>query len=78
MQSNGGEDDCPAIPDWLDQSFLELALGNYLNDKVVIESSAVEPATGKGENFASSMYRVRAIYSSAKEVTHSFHSINED
>lgn len=72
MQSNGGEDDCPPIPGWLDQSFLEPALGNYLDDKVVIESFAVEPATGKGENFASSMFRVKAIYSSEKEVKHSF------
>lgn len=68
MQSEFGEDEFHPIPDWLDQSFLESALGNYLDQKVVIESFAVEPATGKGENFASSMFRVKATYSSDKEV----------
>lgn len=70
MSNGATDDDYPAVPEWLDQSFLESALANYLDDKVVIESFSIEAATGKGENYASSMYRVKAIYLTTKQVKH--------
>lgn len=56
------------VPDWLNQSFLERAYEGYLGAPSVIDSFAIEAATGKGENYASSMYRVKSIYSTEKEV----------
>lgn len=67
MPENGHED-YQLVPDWLDQSFLERAYGEYVGDAVVIDSFSIEAATGKGENFASSMFRVKSIYASKKEV----------
>lgn len=50
------------VPVWLDKSFLELAFGEHLRQTVHIRTFTVEPATAKGENFASAMYRVHATY----------------
>lgn len=48
-----------AIPKWLDQHFLLKHLRKYYSDpKLAIQSFLVKSATAKGENYASSIYRV--------------------
>lgn len=39
--------------------FFETALSTYLQRKVKVLSHMVEPAVGKGENFASAVYRAK-------------------
>lgn len=57
-----------SVPAWLDKSFLEHAYGEYLGERVHIESLAIEPATAKGENYASVMFRIKSAYSTHKDV----------
>lgn len=47
------------IPKWLDQNFLLKHLRNYYSDpKIAIQCFLIKSATAKGENYASSIYRV--------------------
>lgn len=46
-------------PKWLDQNFLLKHLRKYYSDpKITIQSFSIKSATAKGENYASSIYRV--------------------
>lgn len=57
------------VPAWLNQNFLEKALRKYFAcQTILIQSYFIEAATGKGENFASAMYRVKSTCSGLKEV----------
>ena len=56
-------------PKWLTQAFLEKSFRQCLNDSSIkIESFFIEPATGKGENFASAMYRIKLMINQDNEV----------
>lgn len=50
----------PDIPQWLNIDFLEKHLRNYYeNNEVKVHDFVVESATAAGENFASSIHRVK-------------------
>lgn len=51
---------CPSlVPEWLNNAFLLKHLRNYYDDeKLTIQHFQVNSATAKGENYASSIYRV--------------------
>lgn len=53
-----------SVPKWLDKEFLEKHLRNYFGNKqITIVNFEVKPATAKGENYASYLYRVKLTYS---------------
>lgn len=57
------------VPAWLNKNFLEKALRKYFTSQTItIQSYVIEAATGKGENFASAMYRVKSTCSGLKDV----------
>lgn len=57
------------VPDWLNKCFLEKALRRYWKTTDInVTSFHIGPATAKGENFASCMFRVRAVYDTENEV----------
>ncbi len=57
------------IPKWLDQNFLEKSIRKHSKkDFVSIQSFNIVPATAKGENFASTMFRVSVNYHFGDEV----------
>ncbi|XP_055605524.1 uncharacterized protein LOC129753704 [Uranotaenia lowii] len=58
------KDACPVeIPEWLNGAYFESLLRKSKNDtSLKIKSAKVEFALGKGENYASEIYRVRVIY----------------
>lgn len=48
---------------WLTTSFLEEHLRNYFSSKTLsVQNVQVRPATGKGENFCSTVYRLKVEY----------------
>lgn len=48
---------------WLDRDFLEKHLQNFFGDtQITIVNFEVKPATAKGENYASYLYRVKVTY----------------
>lgn len=52
------------VPKWLDREFLEKHLQNFFSDKqITIVNFEVKPATAKGENYASTLHRVKVTYS---------------
>lgn len=52
-----------SVPNWLDGDFLEKHLRNYFNsDQLKIVDFEVKPATAKGENYASYIYRVNVTF----------------
>lgn len=52
------------IPEWLNRNFLEKSIRKHSNkDLVHIKNFNIIPATAKGENFASIMFRVNVEYS---------------
>lgn len=51
-------------PKWLNKYFVESHLQNYFNsENLKIVRFNVEPATSKGENYASDLYRVKVTFS---------------
>lgn len=47
------------VPNWLNAEFIEKHFRNfYRNSEIRVSSFAVRSATAKGENYASSIYRV--------------------
>lgn len=51
-------------PKWLDQPFVQNCLQNYFNNKQLnIINLKIKPATAKGENYASYIYRINVVYS---------------
>lgn len=51
------------IPEWLNQNFVEKSIRKHSKkDPVHIEHFTILPATAKGENFASFMFRVNVNY----------------
>lgn len=51
------------IPPWLNEKFLEKALKSPENDETIsITDTIIRPATGKGDNYLSDMYRVIVEY----------------
>lgn len=57
------------IPEWLNQTFLEKSIRKYSKkDFVSIQSFTIVPATAKGENFASIMFRINVNYHLGDEV----------
>ncbi|XP_031633749.1 uncharacterized protein LOC116347328 [Contarinia nasturtii] len=53
-----------SIPNWINIDFLEKHLQNFFGDKpIAIVNFDVKPATAKGENYASYLYRVTVNYS---------------
>ena len=59
LNSNGNDDDS----EWLNQEFLEKVLNKYEGHPVHIENFTIQPATKKGENYASCMNLVKLEYS---------------
>lgn len=52
-----------SVAPWLNSEFLESHLQSYFRDKQIkIASYEVKPATAKGENYASYLYRVKVKY----------------
>lgn len=50
-------------PDWLNSDFLEKHLQKYFdNTQIRIVSFELKPATAKGENYASTLYRVKISF----------------
>lgn len=57
------------VPEWLNRNFLEKSIRKHSKkDLVHIESFTIVPATAKGENFASVMFRVNVHYHYGDEV----------
>lgn len=57
------------IPQWLNQNFLEKSIRKHSKkDLVYIRNFTILPATAKGENFASVMFRVNVNYHFGDEV----------
>lgn len=57
------------IPTWLNQCFLEKSIIKHTkNNSVKIQCYDIVPATAKGENFASVMFRVKVSYHNGDEV----------
>lgn len=51
------------VPNWLDREFLEKPLRTYFkNEQLKIVNFEVQPATAKGENYASCIYRVKVNF----------------
>lgn len=51
------------VPNWLNGGFLEKHLRTYFdNEKLEIVNLEVQPATAKGENYASCIYRVKVNF----------------
>lgn len=58
------------IPGWLNQNFLEKSIRKHSKRELVhIQNFNIVPATAKGENFASVMFRVNVDYNFGDEVT---------
>lgn len=74
MPGNGTHENSAAdcileVPAWLNKNFLEKALRKYFSSQTItIQSYLIEAATGKGENFASAMYRVKSTCSGLQDV----------
>lgn len=67
MSDNRVEDSLE-VPKWLDNSFLQNVICKFCkNDSIKIESFVIEPVTARGENYASILYRVKSVYSSASD-----------
>lgn len=59
--------DAIPIPNWLNKCMIEKALRRYRNDDLLeVDSIEIKPATSKGENFASLMFRCRATYTTVQ------------
>lgn len=57
------ETDATDAPKWLNKEFLEKHLRNYFNyQKLAIDNFEVKPATAKGDNYASDLYRVKVTF----------------
>lgn len=57
------------IPQWLNQNFLEKSIRKHSKkDSVYLQNFTIVPATAKGENFASIMFRVKVNYHFGDEV----------
>ena len=55
------------IPDWLNESFFEKNLKKYFNDdKLKVKSLQIKQCGGKGDSYASVMYRVGTFFSEGK------------
>lgn len=58
-----------SIPKWLDNKFFEEHLQNYYkNDEIEVISYDRKPATGKGENYSSVIYRVNVLFSAPSKM----------
>lgn len=69
MSKNGSLqlNDSVAMPVWLNKSIVEEALKECQNDRSVqVVAVDIEPATSKGENYASLMFRCKASYTTEK------------
>lgn len=56
-----------SLPNWLNGDFLEKQLQNYhTNQSLKLVNFDVKPATVKGDNYCSSMYRVTVHYTDAQ------------
>lgn len=56
-------------PKWLDRILLEQSLQKcFDNNQLNIINFKVKPATAKGENYASVIYRVNVVYSDSEEI----------
>lgn len=68
MAENGYEINCIPTPVWLNKQIIETALKQHQNDDSLhVDSVEIKPATAKGENYASLMFRCRAVYGSATQ-----------
>lgn len=62
------QDECDGAPKWLDKIFFEDILRQHKNDKsLIVKSLDVQPALGKGENYASVIYRAQTVVNSKKK-----------
>jgi len=58
-------------PSWLTVEYIEEVLQNYKQDKFIkVKKINVRPASAKGENYASIMYRVSVAYATIETVTY--------
>lgn len=65
------------MPEWLNGQFLEENLRiHHKNDEIKVIEFEVKPTAGKGENFASSLYRVKVTYSIPSNAKNSVSSID--
>lgn len=55
------------LPNWLNSDFLTKHLQSYYNDKTItLTDFEVKPATVKGDNYCSSMFRVTIYFKIAQ------------
>lgn len=52
----------PIESNWMSDDYFETVLSSHFGDSVKIVSNTITPAAKKGENFASTVYRVRITY----------------
>lgn len=68
MAVNGCQINSVPIPVWLNKQIIENALKQHQNDNSLqVDSVEIKPATAKGENYASLMFRCTAVYGSKNE-----------
>ncbi|EDW84844.1 uncharacterized protein Dwil_GK12928 [Drosophila willistoni] len=54
---------CPGVPDWLTETYLEHALQKFYNDQALkITALDLRPALGKGENFGGVLTRLKVDF----------------
>lgn len=55
--------DATDAPKWLNKEFLEKHLRKYFGlQQLTIDNFEVKPATAKGDNYASDLYRVKVTF----------------
>lgn len=67
------------LPNWLNGDFLEKQLQNYhTNQSLKLVNFDVKPATVKGDNYCSSMYRVTVLYTDAQSAVAKVYSTKKN
>lgn len=66
------------LPNWLNSEFLAKHLQSYYNDKTItLTNFEVKPATVKGDNYCSSMFRVTIYFTSTQSTADNVKIVTE-
>lgn len=56
-------------PKWINENYIQDVLRNsFKNDSLTVKKIFIKPAVGKGEHYASCMYRLKITYSTNTKV----------
>ncbi|KAK7869222.1 hypothetical protein R5R35_001162 [Gryllus longicercus] len=66
-KSDGQLGDSPTLPSWIDKDLIQQAVRNAGDEKSLVVAIHVSSATVAGDNYASSVYRVKATLTDGKE-----------